>query len=306
MTQLQDLASVQAAVREAVETVTISDIHTHLFYPSHGDLLLWGVDELLTYHYLVAELFTIAPADLTYEKFWAMSKTEQADLIWQKVFIETGALSEACRGVITTLNRLGLDTAGRDLNSIRKWFADQDEEDYLHRVFELANLDWAIMTNNPFEPEEAGYWKQDRPKNDLLKAALRIDNLILDWENASKTMADQGYDTAEPNDKSFAQARRFLADWAKVIDPVYMAASLPPEFAYPDGGLPARIIKQVVMPTAKELNLPMAMMIGVRKRVNPPLGDAGDAVGIADVTAVNSLCIENPDAKFLVTMLSRV
>ncbi|MFP4355828.1 MAG: glucuronate isomerase [Phycisphaerae bacterium] len=306
MTQLQDLASVQAAVREAVETVTISDIHTHLFYPSHGDLLLWGVDELLTYHYLVAELFTIAPADLTYEKFWAMSKTEQADLIWQKVFIETGALSEACRGVITTLNRLGLDTAGRDLNSIRKWFADQDEEDYLHRVFELANLDWAIMTNNPFEPEEAGYWKQDLPKNDLLKAALRIDNLILDWENASKTMADQGYDTAEPNDKSFAQARRFLADWAKVIDPVYMAASLPPEFAYPDGGLPARIIKQVVMPTAKELNLPMAMMIGVRKRVNPPLGDAGDAVGIADVTAVNSLCIENPDAKFLVTMLSRV
>ena len=37
------------------------DLHTHLFPPSHGALMLWGVDELLTYHYLIAEYFQTAP-----------------------------------------------------------------------------------------------------------------------------------------------------------------------------------------------------------------------------------------------------
>jgi hypothetical protein len=32
-------------------------VHTHLFPDTHGELMLWGIDELLTYHYLVAEYF---------------------------------------------------------------------------------------------------------------------------------------------------------------------------------------------------------------------------------------------------------
>ena len=109
MAQLGDFESVEAAVRKAVTGTTISDIHTHLFPPSHGKLLLWGVDELLTYHYLVAELFTVAPRQLTLEKFWKLSRTQQADLIWEHVFLRHGALSEAARGVLTTLSALGLD-----------------------------------------------------------------------------------------------------------------------------------------------------------------------------------------------------
>ena len=62
----------------------------------------------------------------------------------------------------------------------------------------------------------------------------------------------------------------------------------------------------VIIPAARELNLPVAMMIGVRRGANPSLGDGGDAVGVADVSAVQNLCAENPDIKFLVTMLSRV
>jgi len=65
----------------------IIDIHTHLYTPSFGTpsggssgngdpkgLLLWGVDELVTYHYLVAEVYRIVPATvLPYEQFWKMS-----------------------------------------------------------------------------------------------------------------------------------------------------------------------------------------------------------------------------------------
>ncbi|MHC4716811.1 MAG: glucuronate isomerase [Planctomycetota bacterium] len=304
---LSDIAAVTDAARHAVETTVITDVHTHLFPPSHGDLLLWGADEVLTYHYLVAELFTVAPRSLTYETFWSLGKSAQADLVWEHVFLKHGALSEAARGAITTFNRLGLDVAGRDLAGIRKWFAAQDVDDYLAKVFELAGLDCAVMTNNPFLAEEAACLDRDLPCPDLLKTALRIDPLLVGWPEAVRVMARQGYAVqAEPDAKTFDETRRFLLDWSKKIDPVYFAASLGPEFAYPDAGLRTQVIDKAIMPAAMELGVPFAMMIGVRKQVNPHLGDGGDAVGVADVTAVSGLCQAYLAGKFLVTMLSRV
>ncbi|MBT3911732.1 MAG: glucuronate isomerase, partial [Verrucomicrobia bacterium] len=35
----------------------VYDIHTHLYDPAFGELLLWGIDDQLVYHYLVAEAF---------------------------------------------------------------------------------------------------------------------------------------------------------------------------------------------------------------------------------------------------------
>ena len=51
--------------------------------------------------------------------------------------------------------------------------------------------------------------------------------------------------------------------------------------------------------------LPFAVMIGVRRGVNPALKGAGDGVGRADVGALERLCVENPDVTFLATFLSR-
>jgi hypothetical protein len=48
------------------------DIHTHLSSPALGKLSLWGIDELLTYHYLEAELFR--SSDIAPEKYWSLSK----------------------------------------------------------------------------------------------------------------------------------------------------------------------------------------------------------------------------------------
>jgi hypothetical protein len=61
----------------------------------------------------------------------------------------------------------------------------------------------------------------------------------------------------------------------------------------------------VVLPACRDHRLPFAMMIGVRRQVNPALQDAGDGVGRADLTAIHRLCRDNPDNRFLVTMLSR-
>ena len=108
-------------IEEVVLSTDTLDIHTHLYEPVFGDLLLWGIDELLTYHYLVAEVFRYL--DVPYDKFWALSKTQQADLIWKTLFLEHSPISEACRGVLTTLHLLGLDVKKRDLPKVRKWFA---------------------------------------------------------------------------------------------------------------------------------------------------------------------------------------
>ena len=78
----------EEAVRATVECCEVIDLHTHLFPPSHGDLMLYGIDELLTYHYLVSEFFMIAPLSNTHDLFFKLSKREQADLIWEYLFVK--------------------------------------------------------------------------------------------------------------------------------------------------------------------------------------------------------------------------
>ena len=298
---------VASVVRRAVAATTVTDVHTHLFPPAHGQLLLWGPDELLTYHYLVAEFFMVAPRECTQERFWGMPKRAQADLIWQELFLKRGALSEAARGVITTFNALGLDVAGRDLEGVRKWFAGRQSDGHLAEVFRLAGIDAAIMTNNPFVEAEAAFLDRALPCPPTLKASLRIDPLLLDWKEAAAAMKRRGYRVGTSGDrKTHDQVRRFLLDWARKIGATYFAASLPPEFAYPDGSAGTRMLDRAVIPAAVEAGVPLALMIGVRKRVQPALGDGGDAVAPADMTAVMHLCQQYPQAKFLVTVLSRV
>jgi len=294
----------RAVVDEIVHAAPLYDIHTHLYDPAFGELLLWGIDELLTYHYLVAEVFRYHA--LPYDRFWAMSKTDQADLIWKLLFLDNSPVSEACRGVLTTLNRLGIDTGKRDLASIRKWFARWKAEKYVDLVFETANILTAVMTNNPFDDLERPVWLKGWKRNQRFKAGLRIDPVLMQWETVVPTLREWGYAvTAEVNVKTVSEARRFLGDWTKRMQPLYCMVSLPPSFRYPDATLRTTLIDQVIVPHCRQHGLPFALMIGVNKLINPHLQLAGDGVGRADVDAVRNLCAQYPDCKFLVTMLSR-
>jgi len=58
-----------------VRRTPVVDMHTHLFAPKFGAMYLSGIDELLTYHYLVAELFRSSP--VYPERFWAMTKSDR-------------------------------------------------------------------------------------------------------------------------------------------------------------------------------------------------------------------------------------
>src|SRR2546427_8048033 len=131
-------AALARRVEKIVANTPVFDIHTHLYDPAFKELLLWGIDELLVYHYLVAEAFRYD--DAPYEQFWRLPRTRQAELIWNALFVQHSPVSEACRGVLTTLNLLGLDARKRDLPAVRRWVAKQNTAKQLAHCLGLAKV----------------------------------------------------------------------------------------------------------------------------------------------------------------------
>ncbi|MDB6065607.1 MAG: hypothetical protein JWR26_1815 [Pedosphaera sp.] len=294
-----------AQVEEIVASTPVYDIHTHLYEPAFGELLLWGIDDLLVYHYLVAESFR--HHDLGYEAFWSLPKVEQAELIWKELFIDHSPISEACRGVLTTLHALGLDVKKRDLAAIRKWFAGQTVESHLTQCMELAGVRKICMTNSPFDDLERGVWEKGFQRDERFTAALRIDPLLLSWSETAPKLAQWGYDVGagEPSEKTVSEVRRFLADWSKRINARYLMVSLPPDFAFPARNIAAQLIERAVLPHCQEFGLPFAVMPGVKRAVNPQLKLAGDGSGVSDLSMLQNLCAQFPENKFLATVLAR-
>ena len=294
---------IRPLVAEIVERTPVFDIHTHLYDPAFGELLLWGIDELLVYHYLIAEGFR--QFDLPCETFWAMTKTQQADAIWNALFIEHSPISEACRGVLTVLNSLGLDVKKRDLPALRAHFANWNVGEFTTRCLDLANVRKVCMTNSPFDDLERPVWKRGFDRDPRFVAALRIDPLLVDWPGSAPRLRAWGYDVSTDfSGRTFDEVRRFLADWTKHIDAQYCMVSLTPDFAFPANTDTARLVEHAILPHGREHNQAFAMMIGVKRLVNPQLRLAGDSLGRADIAAVENLCAQFPDNKFLCTMLS--
>src|SRR6202158_3367666 len=117
---LLTVAQICSTVQDVLATTQFVDIHTHLFAPAFGKLGLWGIDELLTYHYLEAEFFR--SSDTQPEEYWSLSKRDQADAIWRTLFVENNPVSEATRGGIAVLRAFGLPTSGPDLSEARTFF----------------------------------------------------------------------------------------------------------------------------------------------------------------------------------------
>jgi len=290
-------------IQQIVDEAAVLDVHTHLYPPSFGGLALSGIDELVTYHYLIAELFR--SSDLRPEEFWAMSKAQQADAVWQALFVRNTPISEASRGVVEVLTAFGLDPSAPDLKQAREFFRSRDPQSHLNDVLAMARVSDVVMTNDPFDPVEAARWRENARNDTHFHAALRLDLVVNYWDAAREKLAALGYNVAEIAEHSTREVRRFLDEWIELMRPLYMAVSLPPDFAYPEDSSRAHLIANAVLPTCRAHDLPFAMMIGVRRRVNPALREGGDGVGRADIASVERLCAEFPGNRFLMTVLSR-
>ncbi|KAH8060243.1 hypothetical protein JL722_5209 [Aureococcus anophagefferens] len=214
------IAALRGVVREVVDATDTIDVHTHLFPPSHGDLCAYGIDALLTYHYLVSEFFMVAPMDLTHARFFAKSKRAQADLVWDGLFVRRTPLSEACVGVLTTLAafpelRPALDPplTAASLVPIRAFFDAADPAEHATRVLAMAGVKYVVCTNVPFDAREASEFvdetccvdvdaetfasvetrPRDAAETSQFRTALRVDALLKgDWATIAASLAQRG------------------------------------------------------------------------------------------------------------------
>jgi len=183
---------IRAAVEEELKATPVIDVHTHLFMPSLGAVGLWGIDELVTYHYLEAEFFRSSP--MKPAAYWALGKRERADAIWRALFVENAPISEAARGVIAVLQGLGLATGKADLTEAREFFAAQDYSSHIRKVFEIAGLSEVVMTNDPLNPQEASLWEAGAEGHPQFHPVLRLDRLLNGWAEHRGVLAAKGYE----------------------------------------------------------------------------------------------------------------
>lgn len=323
----------RARVLRVIDAQPVVDIHTHLYSPAFGangvgskpqtgdgePLLLWGIDELLAYHYFVDELFRVLePGTPTPAAFWAMPKAERADLVWRRLFVDRPPVSEACVGLVTILSSLGLDPSEPDLTGYRSWFAARDLDTHIDEVMRLAGVRRIVMTNEPFSEIERPKWLGGASITDDPRFApvVRVDPIVERWPEACAAMASMGYQMSEDlSGDTIGQTRRFLDDWAARMNPDYLACSLSPSFRYTPTearadaeahtGCVSRLFDECLVPAARDRGLMLAVMIGVKRGVHPEMGLAGDGLGRADVDSLCALARAHPDVTFPVTMLSR-
>lgn len=264
----------------------VFDLHTHLVAPRFGALNLWGIDEVLTYHYLIAEFLRVR-GDVSGVEFYSWPKGRQAEEIWQELFVSRTPVSEAQAGVVTIIRRLGFDPVSVTLEELRAHFRGCDSAGQISRVFELAGVSRVVMTNDPKDPVERVVWDGGYVPDPRFLTVLRLDQILA-------TGDDEG-------DRSVGAIRRYLEIWIERMKPVYVAISLPETWTFGE----ATLIREAVLPVCLEHGLPFAMMIGVRRGVNPALKGAGDGSGVADLTQLEMLLQEHPENKFLVTTLAK-
>lgn len=299
--------AVRRETARAVRAQSVIDIHTHLFAPRfnrHAPFLLTGIEELLDYHYLRAELLralqTLDPRSLA-----ALPKRDRADLTWRTLFRERAPVSESTRGVLTTLAALGLDTNEPNLDAYRHHFATLDPDEHVNNVMRLAGVERITMTNELFDDRERAAWLDDNTlaADPRFATVIRIDALFADPQAALARLADWGHKQPDP----IHAVRAFLNEWVDRTNPVYAAASLPPitTNTLTPSAEGDRILHEAVLPTLDDRKLPLALMIGARRAVNPALADAGDASGPSNLTPLADLCTRAPRTTLLVTMLAR-
>jgi hypothetical protein len=222
------------------------------------------------------------------------------------LFVDNTPLSEATRGIVSILEEFGLDSRAPNLDGIRSFFRSRDPKDHLDWVLRTAQVSDVVMTNDPLNEHEAWIWKTGVPLDARFHATLRLDNLVNEWDEAARKLAGQGLSVnATLSGSTTREVRRFLDQSIERMRPLYLAVSLPPEFDFPKDDVRTRLLREIVLPTAREHQMAVALMIGVRRGVNPALRSAGDGMGRAEVAALERLCAENLDVRFLATFLAR-
>ncbi len=274
-----------------IDSTTIFDMHTHLFPPSHKNFFLSGFKNLLNYHYLIAELLTATNIDAS--TFYSYNFEKKASLIWNELFEKRTPVSEACSGVLSILKELNIEINNKNFLSISDEYDNKIQSD--KNILNYSNVSSLVMTNNPFDLDEWSLFKSTDWDKKIYLASLRLDDLILDYEEAYNKAKNQ---TSKQEQDTIVA---YLEKCYQQSRPVYAAVSLNlANFkTIVDGSMWRNILAWL-----ESKKLPLSLMLGVKRSVNKDFGLAGDGIGDINLKELSKLCNSFPKNKFLVTCLS--
>ena len=306
--EIRSESALREWISQCVSDAPIFDVHTHLYAPCFGNLLRTGLDETVTYHYLIEE--TILQTGMKPEAFWKMSIADQAETVWKTLFVDRMPVSESCRTILAMFKKDGLDLNRKDLDYYRAYYDSLDRNAYISDVFEREHITGAFMTNDPFDRREARIWLNGEYRSDpRFLPALRIDELLFYTEDAVARLNEWGYkaerENGRPTKASLSEISRFLEDWLIRTGAVYCAASLPVTFSLSRPDVVSEILTECVLPLCAERRVPVSLMLGVTRRVHPAMGEAGDSLGKVDIRELQKLFREHRNNLFLITTLVR-
>ncbi|MHC4885099.1 MAG: hypothetical protein ACYTGH_08450 [Planctomycetota bacterium] len=249
----------EKSVWEITHATAATDILTQLQPLADGSLPM-GIDRLLTCHELTSEALRTSP--MAPAEWDALSQRDQADYVWQTLFLENSPISEAARGILTTLgmlDHLELDPGHRDLETYRTWFESQDPCTHLNYVLDHANLAAVVI------PEDALPNQGERPawlENDRIHTALDTSVLINSWKDAAEPLKAAGILKKKSCDKKGrTAAAEWLAGRCEDTQAVYLTAALPADFDLAAQTNPVKIFKEVLLATAQEEFIPILLRV---------------------------------------------
>ena len=274
-----------------INNTPIFDLHTHLFPPQHEGYFLLGFKNLLNYHYLIAELLTAT--NINASTFYSYNDEKKASLIWNELFEKRTPVSEACSGVLSILKELKIELNKKSFLSICDEYDNKIQSD--KKILDLSNVSSLVMTNNPFDLDEWSLFNNSDWDKKIYLASLRLDDLILNYEETFKKAKDQTSNQEKSTIIAYLEKCYFQSN------PVYAAVSL--NLATFNKILDDSMWRDILV-WLENKNLPLSLMLGVRRAVNKDFGLAGDGIGDINLKELSTLCTSFPRNKFLVTCLS--
>ena len=170
-----------------------------------------------------------------------------------------------------------------------KRYTDQD-------IFSQSNVKSVVMTNNPFDKEEWSLFDKNNWDRNKYLSSLRLDNLFSDFENSLKIAIEHISNNKDKNNTII----KYLESCYQKANPVYAAVSLNGKDF---NNLLNDDLWLKILNWLKTKNLPLSLMLGVKRGVNKNFGMAGDGVGEIDLKDLSKLCNLYQENKFLVTAL---
>lgn len=161
----------EAEVKSVVDNYRVIDLQSEFSYDLSK---FYGIDNLLTTNKMIREFASTHNTDVDIYK---LDKVEQAEIIWDELFVKRTPISDNCIEIISIMKNIGLEKLmfDFDLNGIRKYFGvnginSSNIIEYIDKIFDLSGVNYTITSNKIFDKNEIIYLENrfTPKKNDIV------------------------------------------------------------------------------------------------------------------------------------------